>query len=314
MTTDAGFEAALSAALPASAIQHHARLSEHTTLQVGGPADWLVTISDAAALGEVLRAARAHGVPVTMLGGGSNVVIADDGIRGLVVRLQLTGISSPSPDRVRAEAGVTMNGLVRWMVGRGLSGLEAWAGTPGTVGGAIYGNAHYGGHNISERVAQVRVVSRDGDERTVPRAEMGFAYDTSRLQTSGEIAVWVDFEVGSGAPEALRSVARASLAHRKRTQPLALPSAGCLFQNPDPARDQIPDGIPPSAGALIDRAGLKGHRIGGAVISPVHANFVVNDGSATAADIRALFEHAQAAVRRQFGIELRNEVVFLGKF
>ena len=314
MTTADAFDAALAAAVPAAAIRRQAPLSEHTTLQVGGPADWLVTIADAEALGRVLRSARANGVPVTMLGGGSNVVIADAGIRGLVVRLQLTGISSPAPDRVRAEAGVTMNGLVRWMVGRGLSGLEAWAGTPGTVGGAIYGNAHYAGHNISERVVQVHVVSRDGEALTVPRADMGFSYDTSRLQTSGEIVVWADFAAGSGQPEALRSVARQSLAHRKRTQPLALPSAGCLFQNPDPARDRIPDGIPASAGALIDRAGLKGHRIGGAVISPVHANFVVNDGTATAADIRALSDPARAAVLQQFGVELRNEVVFLGKF
>ena len=310
----AAFDAALAAAVPESAIRRREPLADHTTLQVGGPADWLVTVSASGELVRVLRAARAHGVPVTMLGGGSNVVIADEGIRGLVLRLQLTGISTPSPDRVRAEAGVTMNGLVRWMVGRGLSGLEAWAGTPGTVGGAVYGNAHYGGHNISERIMQVHVVSLDGDEATLARADMGFAYDTSRLQSSGEIAVWADFEAGTGAPEALRAVARRSLAHRKQTQPLALPSAGCLFQNPDPARDRLPEGVPASAGALIDRAGLKGHRIGGAVISPVHANFVVNDGTATAADIRALADQARTAVRERFGVELRNEVVFLGKF
>jgi UDP-N-acetylmuramate dehydrogenase len=308
------FDEALAAAVPDSAIRRQEPLAEHTTLQVGGPADWFVTVSAAGQLGPVLRAARAHGVPVTMLGGGSNVVVADEGIRGLVLRLQLTGISTPSADRVRAEAGVTMNGLVRWMVGRGLSGLEAWAGTPGTVGGAVYGNAHYGGQNISERIVQVHVVSRDGDEVTVARADMGFAYDTSRVQTTGEIVVWADFEAGAGVPDALRAVARRSLAHRKQTQPLALPSAGCLFQNPDPARDRLPDGMPASAGALIDRAGLKGHRIGGAVISPVHANFVVNDGTATAADIRELADQARTAVRERFGVELRNEVVFLGKF
>ncbi len=310
----ATFDEAIAAAVPASAIKRDEPLAAHTTLQVGGPADWLVTVSSGAELSAVLRAAAAHEIPVTVLGGGSNVVIADAGIRGLVLRLHLVGISSPSAGSVRADAGVTMNGLVRWTVGRGIAGLEAWAGTPGTVGGAIYGNAHYGGVNIGDRVRQVQVVTREGVEKTVPRAEMGFAYDTSRLQTSGEIAVWAEFETGVGEPEALRAVARQSLAHRKRTQPLALPSAGCLFQNPDPARDRIPEGIPASAGALIDRAGLKGTRLGGAMISPVHANFVVNDGTATATDIYSIAERARTAVRDQFGVELRNEVVFLGKF
>jgi UDP-N-acetylmuramate dehydrogenase len=123
-----------------------------------------------------------------------------------------------------------------------------------------------------------------------------------------------DFAVGPGEPDDLRSVARASLAHRKLTQPLAQPSAGCLFQNPDPRRDVLPPGLPASAGALIDRAGLKGHRSGGASISTVHANFVVSDGTATARDIWRLAEAARAAVRAQFGVELRNEVVYLGKF
>ena len=116
----------------------------------------------------------------------------------------------------------------------------------------------------------------------------------------------------SPEPEALRQTARASLAHRKLTQPLALPSAGCLFQNPDPDREVLPAGVPASAGALIDRAGLKGRRVGGASISTVHANFLVNDGSATARDIRELAEMARSAVRERFGVELRNEIVFLG--
>jgi UDP-N-acetylmuramate dehydrogenase len=251
---------------------------------------------------------------VTVLGGGSNVVIADAGIRGVVVRLLLTAISQPAPDRVRAEAGVTINGLVRWTVGRGLAGLEAWAGTPGTVGGAIFGNAHFGGRNIGDLVHTVRIISRDGQLVALPRSEMGFAYDTSRVRQTGELVVSADFGAAPGVPDTLRATARASLAYRKRTQPLAQPSAGCVFQNPDPARDAVPAGIPASAGALVDRAGLKGHRIGGACISSTHANFVVNDGHATARDIRALVEAARAAVRDRFGVVLRDEVVFLGEF
>jgi UDP-N-acetylmuramate dehydrogenase len=215
---------------------------------------------------------------------------------------------------VRAEAGVTINGLVRWTIARGLAGLEEWAGTPGTVGGAIFGNAHFGGRNIGDLVRQVLLVTRAGMLVPASQPEMAFAYDTSRLRQTGEILVWAELRVDGGDPEELRRRARASLAYRKRTQPLAMPSAGCIFQNPDPAVDRVPPDIPWSAGALVDRAGLKARRIGGATISPAHANFIVSDGTATAADIRRLIEDARRAVRDQFGVELRDEVVFLGDF
>ena len=143
---------------------------------------------------------------------------------------------------------------------------------------------------------------------------MAFGYDSSRLQTSGEIAVSAVFTVATGEPDALRAVARASLAYRKRTQPLDVPSAGCIFQNPDPARDRVPDGIPWSAGALVDRAGLKGVREGGAQVSPLHGNFIVRDGAATAREIRALVERCQRGVVERFGVRLREEIVYLGEF
>jgi len=308
------FEERAAALVGREAVRAGVPLADLTTFRVGGPADWLVEIREVGHLTGVLGLARDAGVPVTVLGGGSNVVIADEGIRGVVIRLLLTAISQPASDLVRAEAGVTMNGLVRWTIGRGLAGLEAWAGTPGTVGGAIFGNAHFGGRNIGDLVQTVQIVSRDGALAAVPRLEMGFAYDTSRLRQTGELVVSADFSAVQGEPDALRATARSSLAYRKRTQPLAQPSAGCVFQNPDPARDAVPAGIPASAGALVDRAGLKGHRIGGACISSTHANFVVNDRRATARDIRALVEAARAAVRDRFGVLLRDEVVFLGEF
>jgi UDP-N-acetylmuramate dehydrogenase len=143
---------------------------------------------------------------------------------------------------------------------------------------------------------------------------MGFAYDTSRLRRTGEVLAWAAFAVAPGDPDELRRQARASLAYRKQTQPLAMPSAGCIFQNPDPERDRVPAGVPASAGALIDRAGLKGFRVGGAAISSAHANFIVNDGAATARDIRTLVDTARRAVQRQFGVDLKDEVVFLGEF
>jgi UDP-N-acetylmuramate dehydrogenase len=310
----AGLRRRLEAALPPAAVQENAPLAPLTTFGVGGAAEWLLEVASPAQLCRVLELAREAGVPLNILGGGSNTVVSDEGLPGFVLRLRMAGVSQLTASVVRAEAGATINGLVRWTIGRGLAGLEAWAGTPGTVGGAVYGNAHYGGRNIGELIVDTLVCTSDGELRVVPRAEMGFAYDTSRLQATHEVLVWADFAVSIGDPEALRRTARASLAHRKQTQPLAQPSAGCLFQNPDPSRDIVPAGVPASAGALIDRAGLKGHRIGGAMISPVHANFVVSDGHATAADIRALSDFVKRTVRERFGVELRNEVVFLGHF
>ena len=247
-----------------------------------------------------------------MLGGGSNVLVADAGVRGLVVRLRRGNVERVAADAIRADAGLTINGLVRWTITHGLAGLEAWAGTPGTVGGAIYGNAHFRGRNISEYVVQVRLIDHSGEVHDVPAPAMEFGYDYSRLHRTREFVVSADFRVGGGEPEHLRAVARESLAYRKRTQPLALPSAGCIFQNPDPTREQVPADIPCSAGALVDRAGLKGARSGGAQVSPTHANFIVNDAGASAADIRALIERCKQEVLAQYGVRLREEIVSLG--
>jgi len=303
----------LRAELPQVPVTPDAALAPLTTFKVGGPADWLVEPASGDDLVRVVQLVLRHGLPLTMLGGGSNVLIADAGIRGVVVRPRGGTLQLVGRDIVRADAAVTINGLVRWTIGRGLAGLEAWAGTPGTVGGAIYGNAHWRQVNIGDVVESVRVLTRDGGVRQVPADRLDFDYDTSRLQQSGEILIWAAFRVRPGhAPEALRTVARASLAFRKATQPLAAPSAGCIFQNPQPKRDAVPEGIPPSAGALVDRAGLKGHTIGGARVSPTHANFIVNDGTATARDIAALVELCRATVAERFGVALRDEIVRLG--
>jgi UDP-N-acetylmuramate dehydrogenase len=308
------FDSRLRAIVGPNRVEAQAPLAPLTTFRVGGSADWLVDVATVDELSALVCAAADSAVPITILGSGSNVVIADSGIEGIVLRPRLTGIQQVTPALVRAESGVTINGLVRWMIGRGLAGLEAWAGTPGTVGGAIAGNAHWQGRNIGDVVARVLVVSSSGRPIEMDRAEMSFAYDTSRVQRTGEIVAWADLSVVAGVPAELRARARASLAYRKATQPLAMPSAGCMFQNPDPAVDRLPDGVPASAGALIDRANFKGRRIGGASISATHANFIVNDGNATAADIRALAELARDAVSTMFGVRLKDEVRYLGTF
>jgi UDP-N-acetylmuramate dehydrogenase len=167
---------------------------------------------------------------------------------------------------------------------------------------------------MSEHVSSVSLCSTAGEVASVPAGRMAFGYDRSRLQSSGEILLTADFIVSPGEPAGLREAARRSLAYRKRTQPLEMPSAGCIFQNPIEGQDVVPDGIPWSAGALVDRAGMKGVAVGGARVSPTHGNFVVNEGSARAADIRQLVEQCRAAVRDRFGVELREEIVYLGDF
>lgn len=309
-----GLQAALERIVDQRRLASGVPLAPFTTFRVGGPADWLIETRSADEMLRALGAAREHGVPVTLLGGGSNVLIADAGVRGLVIRPRGGDIRRVNEQSVRADAAVTINGLVRWTIMHGAAGLEAWAGTPGTVGGAIVGNAHFSGRLIGELVTQVTLATRDGLASIVPVSEMAFAYDRSRVQHTREVVLSADFAVRPGDPSALREVARRSLAFRKRTQPLDSPSAGCIFQNPAPGRDRVPAGIPWSAGALVDRAGLKGFRVGGASVSPTHGNFVVNDGTATAADIRRVIEHCRRAVREQFGVELRDEIVYLGDF
>jgi UDP-N-acetylmuramate dehydrogenase len=312
------FDRALVDEFGAARVLRLAPLAPLTTFHVGGPADWLLEARSSREIVSALSLARRFDIPVTMLGGGSNVLVSDAGVRGLVIRPKAGQIERVEPDRVRADAAVTINGLVRWTIMRGCAGLEAWAGTPGTVGGAIFGNAHFGGRLIGECVTAVRLASRNGNvsESIVeaPRDEMSFGYDESRLQKTGEVLLSADFQVSQGDPEQLRKTARESLAFRKRTQPLDTPSAGCIFRNPEPGRDAVPDGIPWSAGALVDRAGLKGASLGGARVSPAHGNFIVNDGGATATEIRALVDRCRGAVRERFGVELREEIVYLGEW
>jgi UDP-N-acetylmuramate dehydrogenase len=260
----------LASAFGAERVRRNAPLAELTTFRVGGPADWLFDARSSDEIVAALTLARRASVPVTLLGGGSNVLVSDSGVRGLVIRPRAGAVHQIDSAHVRADAAVTINGLVRWTVMHGSAGLEAWAGTPGTVGGAIFGNAHFGGRLIGDLVTEVRLAGIDGSVVDATAAEMAFGYDRSRLQDTGEVLLSATFRVSPGDPVALRAVARESLAYRKRTQPLDTPSAGCVFQNPAPGRDTVPEGIAWSAGALVDRAGLKGTTIGGARVSPTH--------------------------------------------
>ena len=197
-------------------VQRDVPLAPFTTFKVGGPADWLVHAQRADDVKRVLALARDAGVPVVVLGGGSNVLIADTGIRGIVIRIHGGEAVRLGPDRIKADAGITINGLVRWTIARGISGLEMWAGTPGTVGGAIYGNAHFKGRLIGDLVETVgdRHAGR-GRRNGCQGGSWSLRYDRSRLQRTREVVLSVDFHCGDGDPTTLRATARDSLAYRK---------------------------------------------------------------------------------------------------
>ena len=311
---DADLRALLRGSLGPERIRCDEPLAPLTTLRVRGRADWFLDSRSAPEVAAAVGAARALGLPVTLLGGGSNVLVGDAGVRGLVVRFRHGEIAETAPGVVRAAAGVTLNGLVRWTISRGLAGLETWAGMPGTVGGAVCGNAHFRGRLIGERVAAAVLLGPDGDMHRVSRDRMEFGYDRSRAQETGEVVLWAEFAVTTGRVPDLRAEARSSLRFRKRTQPLDAPSAGCVFRNPDPDLQRLPSGMPCAAGALVDGAGLKGRAVGGARVSPVHANFIVTDPGARARDVRILIERCRAAVAAKYGVTLAQEVVFLGEF
>ena len=314
-TTDAGqIREAFAAALGPGRVRRAAPLAAYTTFRVGGVADWFLETRSGAEAAQAMAVCGRLGLPLVVLGGGSNVLVGERGVRGLVLRLWRGGIRLARSGVVRADGGVTLNGLVRWTVSRGLAGLERWAGTPGTVGGGVCGNAHFQGALLGAHLLRVGLADRQGRVTEAAAAALELGYDTSRLQRSGEALLWAEFAVGEDDPSALRRVACASLAYRKQTQPLAAPSAGCIFRNPDAAGDALPAGVPPSAGALIDHAGLKGQAIGGALVSPLHANFIVTEGRAAPSDIRRLMEACREAVERRTGVLLRDEIVCIGEF
>ncbi len=181
------FSEALITTFGAARVQRQVSLAPFTTFNVGGPADWLVETRNEDETVSALRVACRAGVQVTMLGGGSNVLVSDAGLRGLVVRPRGASIEACGPTGVRAEAGVTINGLVRWTINRGVGGLESWAGTPGTVGGAVFGNAHYGGRGLGDVIASARVAARDGSVQVLTNRQLAFAYDRNRLRDTGEV-------------------------------------------------------------------------------------------------------------------------------
>lgn len=279
-------------------------LDRYTSFRIGGPADVFVSPRSVEDIVVVQEMARAAGVPVTIIGGGSNLLVADAGIRGVVVRVG-RGLSRVLWDgpRVQVDAGAPLPLLAKEAARRGLSGLEFAGGIPGTVGGALVMNA--GAHDgcVAHVVRRVLVVTETGRTAELDGAAMEFAYRASRLQRDkGLVAVRAWLELVPGDPDLVQAKMRAYLEKRRRTQPLGTKNAGSIFKNP-------PGDF---AGRLLEAAGCKGMAQGDAVVSPLHANFIINRGSASAADVRRLIDRMRSRVQAEFDTELELEVGLLG--
>ena len=302
-------------------------LSRHGTFGVGGPADAWVTLTSEAALAELASLAADRGWPLMLVGNGTNILYADAGARGIVARLHSADWRIEEVDNehalLTADGGVDLPRLVNALAKEGLAGLEWGAGVPGTVGGAVVSNAGAGGACVGDTLQAARVLfTAEGVIRDVTAADVGLSYRNSRFRAARRITFGADgqpvappralvepAEMITGAtflltrddPAAVRARVAEHLRYRKETQP-PQKSAGSVFKNP----------LPRFSGKLIEEAGLKGHAIGHAQISPRHANFIVNNGGATAADIVSLIALAQRTVRERFGVELELEVELRG--
>lgn len=296
-----------------AARKHFGRpLARYTSFRIGGPADALVQVETIESLRHLQMLARCHGIPLFVLGGGSNVLVRDGGIRGIVLTLRgsfrhysvtsCAGAAAPTRAYVHAGVGCSLSRLARSLARQGWSGLEFAYGIPGTLGGAMIMNAgtHLG--DLSHVLTAAKLLLADGQVEEVPAQELGLRYRGSSYP-AGAIVLRASIGLQRGDRDVMMATMRAASARRQRTQPLWLPNAGSIFKNPPGT----------AAAKLIDALGLKGTRMGGAMVSPVHANFLVNADRATSADVEALMALIQERVLQAYGIALEPEIRIVGE-
>ncbi|MDE0885345.1 MAG: UDP-N-acetylmuramate dehydrogenase [Myxococcota bacterium] len=282
-----------------------APMTRQTSLRIGGPADALATPTSRPELAAVLAACQAHGLRHTVVGAGFNCLVADEGIDGVVISLKkFRGLEERPGPSIYAEAGISHSAITRFCLDRAFSGMEFAAGIPGTVGGWIMMNAGIGVRELKDVTLEIGIVTPgEPAEKRIPRERLDFHYRELRGLPAGAVVVSARFAVEASSRDAIKGEVDRLLARRSATQPLDVPSCGSVFRNPEGD----------FAGRLIEAAGLRGLRVGGAEISRVHANFIANVGGASAADVLAVIERAQAGVREDCGVELKTEVHLLGR-
>jgi len=295
-------------------LKRHEPLAPYTTFKIGGPADLYFEAETGDALAAAILTAREAQVPYFVLGLGANVLIADKGVRGLVIRNVASHFQFHEDGRLWVESGAVMQKLIPEAVRRGWSGLEHYVGIPSTVGGAIWQNLHFLSPAperertmfIAEVFESAELLTEESERRTVDAAYMNFGYDDTILHHRKDVVLSATFKLERRDPAIMHRILQENLSWRGARHPWLdwHPSAGSIFKKLE--------GI--GAGRLVDQCGLKGYRIGDAQISHIHANIMVNLGHATAADVIALIRHAQTTVREQLGHSLEPEIGFIGEF
>ncbi|HEV7679710.1 MAG TPA: UDP-N-acetylmuramate dehydrogenase [Candidatus Dormibacteraeota bacterium] len=287
-------------------VRRNEALARHTQYGIGGPADWFLTLHDPERLAELLPRCRASGVPFTVLGAGSNTLVLDGGIRGLVVRMSDRRMQLSHDDStIELSGGYMMPRAALDLARKGVAGMEFGIGIPGSTGASVRGNAGAFGTEIKDVLVECVSIDGDGGHHTLAAADCGFTYRHSRFKDElvDHVVVAARFRVHRDDPVAVRARTDAVQAQRKATQPYGIRSLGSVFKNP-------PGDF---AGRLVEAAGLRGTRRGGAQISEKHANFIVNVKHASAADVLALAELAHDTVLERFGVDLEREIAVLGE-
>jgi UDP-N-acetylmuramate dehydrogenase len=281
-------------------------LAARTSFGIGGPAEFFVELANPQSIEVALEGCRLRAIPYLLLGAGTNLLIADAGVEGLVIRV-VNRDYEVEGTRVRAGAGLKMMRLARIVADAGLRGFEFAIGVPGTVGGAVYQNAGCWGKELREVLVEARGFQPGADRRTWSPKDLQLGYRTSALRDGplhGSLVIDATIKLERGDGEEAKRLMAKLTNERNQTQPIKTKNCGSVFVNPPGD----------SAGRLVQAAGLKGTRQGAAVISQLHGNFIVNEGGATAADVSKLINHARAEVMRRFGIELVPEVELVGKW
>ena len=280
-------------------------MMKHTSFRIGGPADWFVSPDSTEALCETIKFLKAGNVPYFILGNGSNLLVSDDGYRGVVIQIgkNMSDIEINGTN-VRAEAGALLSSAASRAAAASLTGMEFAGGIPGSIGGACVMNAGAYGGEMKDILKSVTALFKDGSVRKVPCEELELGYRSSALMKNGAIVLEAEMSLTEGNFEEIQSTMADLRERRVSKQPLDLPSAGSTFKRPEGY----------FAGKLIMDSGLRGFSVGGAQVSEKHCGFVVNRGGATADDVMTLIHYVQKTVRDTFGVELVPEVRFLGEF
>lgn len=276
-------------------------LAPYTTFKIGGPATYFYEAKNSQDLIKAVKAAKKAKIPYFILGGGSNILVSDKGFDGLVIKIQNTKYEIRDT-KIMAEAGVLLSELVNESVNVGLTGLEWAAGIPATVGGAVRGNAGAFGASMADIVSKVKIL-RDDSLFTVYCSSKDFSYRSSVFKENNDIILEVELKLNKGDKQVSKELIKKHLAYRKKHQP-KYPSAGCIFKN-------LPE---QSAGHLIERSGLNGRKMGRAQIFEKHGNFIINLGGAKASEVKKLIDLGKEKVKEKFGVELKEEIEYLGDF